>query len=477
MTAEQAFVIVGGGLAGAKAAETLRDEGFDGGLVFVGAEEERPYERPPLSKEYLRGEARRETLFVHDDGFYAEQGIELRLGRTAVALNPASRELALDDGDAVRYDRLRLATGAEPRRLPLAGADLDAVLYLRSVEDSDALRERLDRGGTAVVVGAGWIGTEVAASARQRGLDVTVLDLHAVPLERVLGGWSGRRLRASAVPVSATGPACGRRRGASPRPGTGSRRRMHQAARRAAADLRRERVPEHPPALPRRRPPGLAAPTGAQPAGRRRAPRPPARALSDPRGSTATSTRPSAAAAARGSSGGATRAAGGRRCATCPARRTARTAPRWATCSRTSATALGSGTSSDYRATGLTHLVLRSSSCGPRLEASVARRPWTRVSRCCDSRMATACGRRGPAARERCSRSNAKCSDAARKPESADRLARRHATPPRVCELREECGPADHAMPNPIASVPSAVRPRLGQAHSAPGRRRGFSLV
>jgi 3-phenylpropionate/trans-cinnamate dioxygenase ferredoxin reductase subunit len=187
MTPNQTFLIVGASLAGAKAAETLRAEGFDGRLMLVGAETERPYERPPLSKEYLRGEAGREKVYVHDEGFYAEQDIELRLGRSAVSLDPHTRELALDDGERLRYDRLLLATGAEPRRLAIPGGDLPGVVYLRSVEDSDALRERLERGGSVVVVGAGWIGAEVAASARQRGLEVRVVEPAAVPLERVLG--------------------------------------------------------------------------------------------------------------------------------------------------------------------------------------------------------------------------------------------------------------------------------------------------
>src|ERR687897_769526 len=158
MTSDQTHVIVGASLAGAKAAETLREQGFDGRVVLVGSEDERPYERPPLSKDYLRGEVDREKVYVHDENFYAEHDIELRL-----------------------------ATGAEPRRLSVPGAELDGVFYLRSVRDSDALRQRLDRGGAVVVVGAGWIGAEVAASARQRGLDVTVIEPASVPLERVLG--------------------------------------------------------------------------------------------------------------------------------------------------------------------------------------------------------------------------------------------------------------------------------------------------
>jgi 3-phenylpropionate/trans-cinnamate dioxygenase ferredoxin reductase component len=191
MTSDQTFVIVGASLAGAKAAETLREEGFDGRVVLIGAEEERPYERPPLSKEYLRGEAGREKVYVHEEGFCAEHDIELRLGRTAVGLDTANRELELNGGERLRYDRLLLATGAEPRRLSIPGAQLDGVLYLRSVGDSDTLRERLDRGGAVVVVGAGWIGAEVAASARQRGLEVTVLDPLSVPLERAIGAEVG----------------------------------------------------------------------------------------------------------------------------------------------------------------------------------------------------------------------------------------------------------------------------------------------
>jgi 3-phenylpropionate/trans-cinnamate dioxygenase ferredoxin reductase subunit len=180
------FAIVGAALAGAKAAETLREEGFDGRVVLLGAEPERPYERPPLSKDYLRGEAGRDAIFVHDESFYAEHDIELRLGATATELNTATNDVVVD-GERLHYDRLLLSTGARPRRLSIPGGDLDGVHYLRSVEDSDALRARLDRGGAVVVVGAGWIGSEVAASARTRGLEVTVIDPLSVPLERVLG--------------------------------------------------------------------------------------------------------------------------------------------------------------------------------------------------------------------------------------------------------------------------------------------------
>ena len=191
MTNDRTHIIVGASLAGAKAAETLRAEGFDGRVVLVGAEDERPYERPPLSKDYLRGEVGREKVYVHDESFYSEHDIELRLGTTAVELNASSKELTLGNGDRLSYDRLLLATGSEPRRLAIPGAELDGVLYLRSVHDSDALRERLDRGGAVVVVGAGWIGAEVAASARQRGLEVTIIEPASVPLERVMGAEVG----------------------------------------------------------------------------------------------------------------------------------------------------------------------------------------------------------------------------------------------------------------------------------------------
>jgi 3-phenylpropionate/trans-cinnamate dioxygenase ferredoxin reductase component len=187
MSTDRTFVIAGAALAGAKAAETLRAEGFDGRVVLIGAEQERPYERPPLSKDYLRGESGRETVYVHDEGFYAEHEIELLLGRTVTSVDTSAEEVELDGGERLRYDRLLLAMGAEPRRLSIPGGELPGVHYLRSVQDSDALRERLDRGGSVVVVGAGWIGAEVAASARQRGLDVTVVEQTSVPLERVLG--------------------------------------------------------------------------------------------------------------------------------------------------------------------------------------------------------------------------------------------------------------------------------------------------
>jgi 3-phenylpropionate/trans-cinnamate dioxygenase ferredoxin reductase subunit len=187
MTTDQTFVIVGASLAGAKAAETLREEGFDGRLVLIGDEPERPYERPPLTKDYLRAESPREKAFVHPHAFYRDHDIELMTETTVTAVDPARSRIALDDGAELGYDRLLLTTGAEPRRLSIPGADLDGIHYLRTLADCDALRERLDSGGRVVVIGSGWIGAEFAASARQRGAEVTVIDPASVPLERVLG--------------------------------------------------------------------------------------------------------------------------------------------------------------------------------------------------------------------------------------------------------------------------------------------------
>jgi 3-phenylpropionate/trans-cinnamate dioxygenase ferredoxin reductase component len=147
-------------------------------VVLLGAESERPYERPPLSKDYLRGEAGREKVYVHEDGFYEENEIELRVRTSVAAIDAAAREAVLESGERLAFDRLLLATGAAPRKLDVPGHDLEGIHYLRDVEDSDLLRARLDAGssGSVVVIGAGWIGAEVAASARQKGLDVTLVE-------------------------------------------------------------------------------------------------------------------------------------------------------------------------------------------------------------------------------------------------------------------------------------------------------------
>ena len=185
------FVIVGASLAGAKAAEALRSEGFEGRVVLVGEEPSRPYERPPLSKDYLRGEKIFDDAAVHSADFYAAQDIELRTSTAATGIDFGGPEVVLCSGDRLRYDRLLLATGAAPRRLSVPGADLAGVHYLRSVTDSDLLHEALASGARVVVIGAGWIGTEVAASATQLGAEVAVVEMASVPLERVLAPRSG----------------------------------------------------------------------------------------------------------------------------------------------------------------------------------------------------------------------------------------------------------------------------------------------
>jgi 3-phenylpropionate/trans-cinnamate dioxygenase ferredoxin reductase subunit len=188
MAVEDTMVVVGGGLAGGKAVETLREEGFGGRVVLVAEEPERPYERPPLSKEYLGGAKERDVIYVHGADWYDEHDVELRSGVRAVALDPGAHEVELDGGERLGYRALLLATGAAPRRLPVPGADLAGVHYLRTAADSDELRAALAPGDrSVVVVGAGWIGLEVAAAARSYGNTVTVVEPQSQPLRGVLG--------------------------------------------------------------------------------------------------------------------------------------------------------------------------------------------------------------------------------------------------------------------------------------------------
>jgi 3-phenylpropionate/trans-cinnamate dioxygenase ferredoxin reductase subunit len=181
------IVIVGASLAGATAAGTLRREGFEGAVVLIGAEDRPPYQRPPLSKSFLRGETPFEEALVEEESFYAENDVELRRGVTATGVDPSAREVHLEGGERVPYTKLLVTTGSRNRRFPIPGLDLPGVHDLRTVGDAEAIRAGAEAGRRLVVAGAGFIGSEVAASLRQRGLDVTVVDGMKVPLERVLG--------------------------------------------------------------------------------------------------------------------------------------------------------------------------------------------------------------------------------------------------------------------------------------------------
>ncbi|MGV9703543.1 NAD(P)/FAD-dependent oxidoreductase [Streptomyces sp. NPDC003483] len=190
--ADQTFVIVGGGLAGAKAAETLRAEGFTGRVILICDERDHPYERPPLSKGYLLGKEERDSVFVHEPAWYAQNDVELHLGQTVDAIDRTARTVRFgDDGTLVHYDKLLLATGAEPRRLDIPGTDLAGVHHLRRLAHAERLKGVLAAlgrdNGHLVIAGAGWIGLEVAAAAREYGAEVTVVEPEATPLHSVLG--------------------------------------------------------------------------------------------------------------------------------------------------------------------------------------------------------------------------------------------------------------------------------------------------
>jgi 3-phenylpropionate/trans-cinnamate dioxygenase ferredoxin reductase subunit len=185
------FVIVGAGLAGARAAEALRDYGFDGRVVLVGDEPEPPYLRPPLSKGVLSGEVAPAEVHLHDEAFYAGLDIELRTATTVTHVDPGAREVVLEGGERLAYERLLLATGAQARRLSVPGGDLAGIHHLRSLADAARLRERIVRGGALAVVGGGWVGCEVAAVARQAGLDVTIIAPGRALLEHALGARVG----------------------------------------------------------------------------------------------------------------------------------------------------------------------------------------------------------------------------------------------------------------------------------------------
>jgi NADPH-dependent 2,4-dienoyl-CoA reductase/sulfur reductase-like enzyme len=187
MLAKSTYVIVGASLAGAKAAETLREAGFDGAVVLIGTEDQLPYERPPLSKGYLLGKDARESIFVHEAGWYPEHDVDLRLNTTVRSIDRPGHQVELAGGEQVPYDRLLITTGASPRRLSIPGADLGGVLYLRTAADSERLQAALRGGGKVVIAGAGWIGLETAAAAREYGCEVTIVEPETGPLHRAVG--------------------------------------------------------------------------------------------------------------------------------------------------------------------------------------------------------------------------------------------------------------------------------------------------
>ena len=187
MTENPGIVVIGGGLTAAKAVETLREEGFDGAITLIGEESERPYERPPLSKDYLQGKSTSDELYVHAEGWYGEHDVDARFGDAAVSIGRDGRTVTLASGDRVVYDQLLLATGSRPNILRIPGADLAGVFSLRRIGDSDQIRAAFTEAEKLVVIGAGWIGLETAAAARAAGLEVTVLEYAPLPLQRVLG--------------------------------------------------------------------------------------------------------------------------------------------------------------------------------------------------------------------------------------------------------------------------------------------------
>jgi 3-phenylpropionate/trans-cinnamate dioxygenase ferredoxin reductase subunit len=195
MSSIDRIVIAGAGVAGGRAVEALRKEGFEGSITLVGEEPERPYSRPPLSKGYLRGEKERSTVYLHPEAFYTEHRIDLRTETAVTAIDSPAREVVLSDGTRLPFDRLLLATGARPRRLPVPGSHLPGVLRLRTLADSDAIRAAIGSAEQVVVVGASFIGCEVAASLRMLDRQVTVVAPNEVPLQGVVGRRIGAMFR------------------------------------------------------------------------------------------------------------------------------------------------------------------------------------------------------------------------------------------------------------------------------------------
>jgi 3-phenylpropionate/trans-cinnamate dioxygenase ferredoxin reductase component len=228
----QRVVIVGGGLAAAKTAEALRAEGYAGAIVLFAAERHLPYDRPPLSKAFLKGEQSAEDGFVLPESWYPEHDVELRIGTAVTSVDARAHEVVASDGSRTAYDKLVLATGASPRRSDLPGADLGGVLYLRTVEDAERLREAFQKDANVVIVGGGWIGLEAASAAREAGATVTVLEMAEQPLLAVLGPTLGRSFAElhrehgvdlrTGVTVAGIEPAADRRRAGGVRLGEGT---------------------------------------------------------------------------------------------------------------------------------------------------------------------------------------------------------------------------------------------------------------
>lgn len=186
---DRTFVVVGAGVCGAAAVQALREEGFEDRIVLVGDEPHVPYERPPLSKEYLQGKQDRDALFLRPETWYEDNAVERRPGMRVAEIEPGDRSVVLDDGDRIEADAVLLAPGGRPRRM--AAEPSERILYLRTIEDSDRIRSLVSAGVRLLVVGAGFIGAEVAASARVLGAEVTVIDIFEVPLQRVIGAEMG----------------------------------------------------------------------------------------------------------------------------------------------------------------------------------------------------------------------------------------------------------------------------------------------
>jgi 3-phenylpropionate/trans-cinnamate dioxygenase ferredoxin reductase subunit len=180
-------VVIGAGLAGAKTAEELRARGYDGAITLIGDEPHLPYDRPPLSKDYLQGKAGLDTVTLHPEEWYAENSVTLMRGTHVTAIHRTSRTVVLADGTELPYDRLVIATGSSPRPLTVDGSDLEGVLYLRHLDDSDRLRDTIAAVSSLAIIGGGWIGLEVAAAARAAGVEVTLIEMAPLPLGGVLG--------------------------------------------------------------------------------------------------------------------------------------------------------------------------------------------------------------------------------------------------------------------------------------------------